>query len=50
MSWFLPCMGSVEERLACLEKRVRDQRYEMIMLRRAIDDLARPRVRPLTAR
>jgi hypothetical protein len=49
-SRFLPCTGSVDERLDCLEKRVRDQQYEMIMLRRALDDLRRPRVRPLTAR
>lgn len=49
-SRFLPCTGSVEERLACLDKRVRDQQYEMIMLRRALDDQRVPRVRPLTAR
>jgi len=48
MSRYLPCSGSVEERLTCLEKRVLDQQREIVALRRAVDDLNAPRVRPLT--
>jgi hypothetical protein len=46
----VPCAGSVEERLACLENKITKQAGEIVRLRFEVDRLTNPRVRPLDER
>ena len=42
-----PCKGSIDERLACLEGKVREQSDEIYALRRQLHERTSPRVSPL---
>jgi hypothetical protein len=43
----MPCTGSVEERLSCIEKRVISQERDIVALKRTLDRYTNPRARPL---
>jgi hypothetical protein len=42
-----PCIGTVEERLACLDRKMAAQGSEIYLLRRQIEERTSPQVRPL---
>lgn len=45
-----PCTGSVEERLACLDRRIAEQEQEMMRLKRELERQTTPRIHPLDDR
>ena len=46
----MPCTGSVEEQLACLENKIVKQAGEIARLRLQVDRLTNPRIYPLDER